>query len=314
MDIRDLIEDMLKYKETLGYSRNTYYCHLLSLAKYLEAEVTTVYTILTLSMIEPWCKKRPTEIASGYRKRISAAREFTKYLYARELCDGVLPAVKGSGQTYTPYIFTDLELRNVFEASDLQPYNPSDPLRSKVISAIYRLIFFCGLRPNEGRELRRDDYDQNLKAILIRKNKTHKERLIPVSEDIHRLCTSYLEIRDSIYPDSEYFFPKFDGKPYSAKWLTRTFKSLWVQANPNRANERVRVYDLRHRYATTVLMEWLDNGEDIYNALPYLSAYMGHSELDDTSYYIHLIPSRLQNSEAIDWKRFESLLPEVQYT
>ena len=35
--------------------------------------------------------------------------------------------------------------------------------------------------------------------------------------------------------------------------------------------------------------------------LPYLSAYMGHSELTSTLYYIHLLPESLRKSKAVDW-------------
>ena len=35
--------------------------------------------------------------------------------------------------------------------------------------------------------------------------------------------------------------------------------------------------------------------------LPYLPAYMGHSELTSTLYYIHLLPDTLRRSKGIDW-------------
>ena len=68
---------------------------------------------------------------------------------------------------------------------------------------------------------------------------------------------------------------------------------------------------LRHRFATAVLMDWLERGEDLYTALPYLSAYMGHSDFRDTAYYIHLLPERLLKTSSIDWSRFSALIPEV---
>ena len=35
--------------------------------------------------------------------------------------------------------------------------------------------------------------------------------------------------------------------------------------------------------------------------LPYLSAYMGHSELTSTLYYVHLLPENLRRSKGVDW-------------
>ena len=35
--------------------------------------------------------------------------------------------------------------------------------------------------------------------------------------------------------------------------------------------------------------------------LTYLSAYMGHSELTSTLYYVHLLPDNLRKAKGIDW-------------
>ena len=76
------------------------------------------------------------------------------------LCDGILsmdsvPRVR----RYTPYIFTDAELLALFQKSDNQKADPRNPLSPDIIATVYRLIYFCGLRPNEGREIRRNDID-----------------------------------------------------------------------------------------------------------------------------------------------------------
>jgi len=60
-----------------------------------------------------------------------------------------------------------------------------------------------------------------------------------------------------------------------------------------------------------MLQKWMDEGKDIYAYLPYLSAYMGHSDFSETAYYIHLLPERLTQTPAIDWKRFDVLIPEA---
>lgn len=73
------------------------------------------------------------------------------------------------------------------------------------------------------------------------------------------------------------------------------------------AHGNPRPYDLRHAFATRNLIRWMDNGMDINNLIPYLSTYMGHSELNNTFYYIHLLPERISNSSGIDWKRFSEI-------
>jgi len=73
----------------------------------------------------------------------------------------------------------------------------------------------------------------------------------------------------------------------------------------------VRPYDLRHRFASTVLLRWMDEGRDLYAMLPYLRAYMGHESFSSTAYYIHLMPENLMKSAGVDWSFFNKLLPEV---
>ena len=126
------------------------------------------------------------------------------------------------------------------------------------------------------------------------------------------------ELAVDIYPRGISFFPiqSICFRPRMAPHtptmaITRHFLHLWRQAYPQDQHKRVRVYDLRHRFATAVLMDWLDRGEDLYTALPYLSAYMGHSDFRDTAYYIHLLPERLLKTSSIDWSRFSALIPEV---
>lgn len=62
-----------------------------------------------------------------------------------------------------------------------------------------------------------------------------------------------------------------------------------------------RPYDLRHNFATRTLMRWIDEKRDIMTLMPYLSTYMGHVSLEETMYYIHLLPERLKTSPGINW-------------
>jgi integrase len=185
----------------------------------------------------------------------------------------------------------------------------TSPCRHLIIPVIFRLIYFCGLRPNEGRELKRCDFCYEEKTLFIRKNKSHRERLIPVSDDVAELCRDYLEKIRPIVPDSEYMFPSPSGKPYKKHWLSDTFRRLWEASNSGRPN--VKVYFLRHRYATAVFMKWIEEGADINAYIPYLSAYMGHASFKDTAYYIHLLPERLLATTQINWAKMNALIPEV---
>ncbi len=44
----------------------------------------------------------------------------------------------------------------------------------------------------------------------------------------------------------------------------------------------------RHNYAVKCLKKWVLAGEELTNLLPYLAAYMGHSDFRGTQYYLRL--------------------------
>jgi len=73
----------------------------------------------------------------------------------------------------------------------------------------------------------------------------------------------------------------------------------------------VRVYDLRHRFASAALVRWLNNGAELGTKLAYLQAYMGHASLNETLYYVHILPENLVQSSGINWGDFDDIVPDV---
>jgi integrase len=101
---------------------------------------------------------------------------------------------------------------------------------------------------------------------------------------------------------------------YSNDLLAAWFKRCWQRANPKTNSvklPKVRVYDLRHRFASAILNRWIDAGCDLYAKLPYLRAYMGHEEMSATAYYIHLLPENLSKSPGINWDALNQIIPGV---
>lgn len=94
---------------------------------------------------------------------------------------------------------------------------------------------------------------------------------------------------------------------YSA--FNRAWSDAGLQGNYPR---KVRVYDLRHRFASACLNRWLDSEENLMAMLPFLREYMGHKNLSETAYYVHILPENIQKSSAIDWDKFNAMFLEVQ--
>ena len=220
----------------------------------------------------------------------------------------------GAKTTFVPYLFTDEELTALFYEID-QFQSERNALQPLLISTIFRMIYTCGLRPNEGRLLKRSTVNLETGEILITETKQNKERIVVMSDDMQELAKRYAYIRDAAYSDSPYFFPDAKGNAYSSAWLQKKFKSFFADSNPGidpDALPFVRVYNLRHQFASTILNRWLDEKQDLYARLPYLRTYMGHKELSATAYYIHLLPEKLTKSAGIDWESLRRIIPEVE--
>jgi len=307
----EYMEDMLLYKESIGYSRSSYEYELSCFIRFMESKQLSV-SDLQEDIVLNWCTRRENESLSGAGRRIQPVRELLKYLSAIGVESYVLPSgFIPRQETPSPYIFTDQELLDIFRECDELTPHPHSPYRHLILPVLLRLIFFCGLRPNEGRELQTCDIDFNSGIILIRKNKSHKERYVALSNDVLLMCKNYHTAVSGVFSDHTYFFPSPGGMPYDHHWLKKQFGIIWkkVKGDNNKANAVV--YSLRHRYATTMMMKWLNEGADLYAMLPYLSTYMGHTHFSDTAYYIHLLPENLIRSSAIDWEHFSDLIPEV---
>ena len=153
-----------------------------------------------------------------------------------------------------------------------------------------------------------------LTEILITETKLKKERVIVMHDDMNRLMRKYsIQVILAGREQSSYFFPDPDLEAYTTAWLENILKICYRNANPEISAERlsrIRVYDLRHRFASATLCRWLDEGKNLYNMLPYLRTYMGHSSLSQTAYYIHILPENLLKSCSIDWSKLDNIIPE----
>ena len=223
-------------------------------------------------------------------------RELAKYMNSVGEQAYLLPLqlTKKSGR-HIPYIYSKEDLSKLFKEIDSQQPSLRAPTKHLVVSVIFRLIYCCGLRPVEARRLRREDVNLFDGTVNILESKGHKDRIVVLSEDMLELCRNYDLRVEKIYPHRKYFFQspsvRGDGM-YSMEWIIPTFRKFLQTAGISGYGEiRPRLYDLRHTFATHRLYQWVKEGKDINACLAYLSEYMGHSNLESTAYYIHLLPT-----------------------
>jgi integrase len=208
-------------------------------------------------------------------------------------------------EKYIPYKFTGDELITLFDTFDTVIPRVKRDRHNLVLPVLFRMMYCCGMRPSEPLKLRTEDVNLDTGDIFIRKTKYHKDRHIIMSEDMRQLCIHY----DALSGSREWFYQRWDGTPYRRSWMTSQFHQYWKKSGLiKRGNPRP--FDLRHAFASRNIIRWIDEGKDVMSLMPYLSVYMGHSELCSTFYYIHLLPECLRNSSGIDWNQFDTIYEE----
>lgn len=308
------LRNMIDLKVSLGYSEHTYLERALGFDRYCSGRYPEECE-LTQALVLNWLKPGFDEPGHAIHGKAAFARSFGNYLKSVGKPAYILPdRFTAGGTVFIPYLFGDDEMAALFYEIDTYKY-PRDPFRPLLLSVYFRMTYTCGLRPNEGRTLKRNEVDLNTGEVRIVESKRHKSRTVIMSDEMNSYAKFYAGIRDAAFPGNEYFFPAPDGGSYSAEWMQGKFKRFFACSKPDIPKEllpSVRVYDLRHRFATAVLNRWIDEKRDLSSRLPYLQTYMGHKELESTAYYIHLLPENLVKSAGIDWEDMNNLIPRVE--
>ena len=146
------------------------------------------------------------------------------------------------------------------------------------------LLYGCGLRCFEVRNVRLRDLDFDRKVLHVVQGKGKKDRLLPLTEHLIRGLNSYISGEN----------PKewlFNGEPvarsggdfdsrYSQRGVQWAIKQAAQQAG---INKDVHVHTLRHTFATHLL----EDGLDILT----VKDLLGHVRIDTTMAYLHVARS-----------------------
>lgn len=302
------LEDFIIFRCNLGYKRTTYECPLKRLDRFL-AELFPYDSVLTKDIVLMWIEKLPTS------ENARIIRLFAEYLTNIGKEAFVLKTnFVGTKPRKLPYIFNDDELNRLFLSIDTVALSKSSLIEKCAYPVMFRLIYTCGLRPMEARTLKRKHIYENTGEILIENSKDNRDRIVIMSDDMNTYIKQYLFVWELYHEENPYLFP-YHNKHLSIHQVRSFFNICWKTANPNIPADnlpKVRVYDLRHRFATENIMRWTEQNVNISIMLPYLKTYMGHANLNDTAYYVHLMPERMSAYADAQWSELANLIPEVR--
>ena len=224
-----------------------------------------------------------TRIGTRTRRGYSPGH-INKYIQALKLFNQYIRQTGRSGIGFTvaflednrvqPDWLTRAEIRRLYEAINDDVLG----IRDRAMLAVY---YGCGLRLSEGAALTLSDVIADRKLLYVRKGKGYKERYVPVAGRSYKAIQLYIEEgRPQLLqgPTNRLFIGAGSGKPLDKQSLYVRIKRLVSVAG---LTKRVGTHTLRHSIATHLLQSGMK--------LERIAEFLGHSSLDSTQIYTHLV-------------------------
>jgi len=268
------------------YNAEGYYLQRLAHAA---EEMNLEPNCMTREFVESWCQKREYESHKTWSNRVIVIRKLANYMDLRGM-NAYKPSIiiPAKSSEFTPHIYTNSELKRIFEQADLLPFYPNCPNRGPVAALLFRMLYGCGLRISEALDLTVRDVDLENGVLTVLNSKFGKSRYVPMSSALTERCRQYAELTRNGAPGDAPFFPAPDGGHYSKRAIYTTFRHILENAGIPYTGQGPRIHDFRHTFSVHCLRKWILAGKDMNAALPVLSAYLGHKSLSATQDYLRL--------------------------
>lgn len=289
--LADLYLDMLSAER--GAARNTLDAYARDLADYLAylaetgekaatAEPSTIRNFLA-SLDARGLK------ASSVARRLSAVRQFHKFLYAEGHADGDPTAATSGpkGRRGLPKVLStddvDRLLRVAREGAENEETPPGIRRRAIRMRCLVEFLYATGLRVSELIALPLTAARPREHFIVVR-GKGRKERLVPLSEAALGAASLWLaELGD--HPGPWLFPAESESGHLTRQAFARDLKALASAAGLR--SDLMSPHVLRHAFASHLLQ----NGAD----LRVVQELLGHADIATTQIYTHILDERLKS-------------------
>ena len=284
------IKDHVELKQAVGYKYIAEAEHLKRFDIFTLEHYSSAKT-LTRTIVLDWCSKKSYEAQANQCGRASIIRQFSKYLDNIGIEAYIIP--KGFypvESQYTPYIYTDQELKQFFAETENCHYNLQAPWRHLIMPVFFRLIYTSGLRVSEARLLKVGDVDLSNGILTINNSKKDNSRLVPISNSLIKKCLNYSASVHQHSNQDDFYFPAAGGKPMTNINIYRNFRRFLWRAGISHGGRGhgPRIHDFRHSFCVHCLKKWSEEGKDLMAYLPILRTYLGHDSFKETAYYLRL--------------------------
>jgi integrase len=297
MSITPQLDRYLSVRRSLGYDLLTEERRLRRFARFADQEgAPHIDTALFLR----WDASLPAATTSTRSARLSAVRLFAQWLSSIDPAHEVPPRglLPDRSQRPRPHIYSEAEIASIIAAAKALPSIYG--LRGLTYSTLFGLIAVTGLRISEALALDHDDLDVENGVVRVRRGKLGKERLLPLDSTVVAQLVGYSAERDRLLgsaPDA--FFVTCKGTRLtdcSARYnFAHACQQIGLRAHQHycRHGRGPRIHDLRHTFAVRTMINWLRTGKDPAREMIRLTTYLGHTDPDNTFWYLEAVPELL---------------------
>lgn len=218
---------------------------------------------------------------SSIARGMSTLRNFFKYGVRNELFENeaVMAIRTGRGAKILP---KPLSIDDAFKFLDAVKYLAQDSFQEKRDTALYMLLYGCGLRINEALSLNISDLPLDRDAFTLL-GKGNKERLVPLLPLVKKSVKEYLKYHP-LYDNDAPLFVGARGDRLNAGVVQRNVRGIRNYLN---LPESVTPHALRHSFATHLLQ----GGGDLRT----VQELLGHASLSATQRYTEITTEQLMD-------------------
>lgn len=271
--------------------------------------------IITKELVRDWGTSNGNEGRTAVGSRISIVRQLALYM-ASVGVECYIPSNFSDHRHKLIYILNETEVTDFFVEVDSYVSGINADRFNRLAleyKILFRVIFCCGLRVSEARNLKIEDVDLESGKTIIRQSKGRKDRIVFIPKDLVTLCNEYLVLLEKRYGiRSKLFFPAANPKiPLQAASINVKFKYFWYKTeHAKNYSSKPTVHSLRHSFVVIRMNKWMEQGIKLNGMMPYLSRYLGHSSVENTFYYYHQIESAFKIVRTKDATSYQ-IIPEV---
>lgn len=301
MKISILSDKFLSEKKAIGYK---YECASQHMKQFLNMIKDIDSSELSEKLILDYVHDSPTN-ATRINK-MKTLNQFIKWINSNGyLCPvHVLNIKVKNDSTFVPYIYTKDEVREILQLARKTEYKN---ISGETTYMVLLVMYATGMRLGEILHLRINDVDFDENGFNVKFTKFNKSRFVPFGNNLRTALINYSsKCMDS--KNNKSFFITRDGCEIKIYQMEHVFDRRirpFIKIRKD-FHATPRMHDLRHTFVMRRLISWYQEGVDINDALPLLSTYIGHLDLNGTKRYITMTPELLREAN----RKFEKFIGE----